>query len=81
MPKVVNLNGTAHEPGSDLTKDQIKAAKALRAKRPMVVPGSRAIIVQAEAKIWHDAVVAAIKEQRLKPQQVTTFCDVCGVAE
>lgn len=69
------------EPGSDLTMDQRRAAKALAASRPMVVPGTRAIIVEAEAKVWHDSVTAKMVELKLKPQQVIAFCDLCGVSE
>jgi hypothetical protein len=68
-------------PGSDLTTDQKKAASALLAKRPMCVPGTRAIILEGEARTWHNEVVRTIEDLGLKPQQVTAFCDACGVAE
>lgn len=70
-----------HEPGSDLTKDQKETAKYLRSKRPMVIPGTRAIIVEAEARVWHAEVTQTILTLKLKSRQVTTFCDACGVAE
>lgn len=45
------------KPGSDLTKRQIKAAKTLRERRPMCLPGTNAIILEKEASVWHDEVI------------------------
>lgn len=72
---------TGKLPGSDLTKRQKKAAATLLAKRPMVVPGTRAIIREAEAAAWHDLVTKAAIELKLTPQQVPAFCDAAGVAD
>lgn len=65
----------------DLNHKQHKAAKALRAKRPMCVPGTNAIIVKAEALQWHADVAADAMSLDVKPDQMTAFCDVAGVAE
>lgn len=69
------------KPGSDLTRKQIKAAAALRAKRPMCLPGTNAIIRASEAQSWHDLVTKATLDLKLNPQQVPAFCDACGVAD
>ena len=71
---------TEHVPGSDLTKDQTKAAKLLLAQRPMCIPGTSAIIVESEALHWHDLVTAKVFELKLNPQQICAFCDEAGVA-
>lgn len=70
----------AGAPGSDLTKKQKKAAATLLEKRPLCLPGTRAIIRQSEAESWHDLVTKAAIELRLNPQQVAAFCDAAGVA-
>lgn len=74
------METTKHAPGSDLTKRQKKAAATLRAKRPMCVPGTNAIIRASEAEAWHDLVTKAAIELQLNPQQVLAFCDAAGVA-
>lgn len=68
------------KPGSDLTKRQKKAAATLLAKRPMCLPGTRAILRAAEAESWHDLVTKAAIELKLTPRQVAAFCDAAGVA-
>jgi hypothetical protein len=65
----------------DLNMKQRKAATALRAKRPMTVPGTNAIIVAAEARAWHDEVATEAVRLNLKPDQMTAFCDLAGVAD
>ncbi len=65
----------------DLTVKQKKAAIALRAKRPMCVPGTNAIISSSEAKVWHDAVATAGIEHDVTTDQLPAFCDLCGVAD
>jgi hypothetical protein len=47
----------------------------------MCVPGTNAIISRAEAKDWHDKVASAAVELDLSFEQMTAFCDACGVAE
>ena len=69
------------KPGSDLTKKQLKAAQTLLAKRPAVLPGTRAIIHAADQAHWHDLVTKAAIELKLNPQQVVAFCDAAGVAD
>jgi hypothetical protein len=71
---------TKPTPGSDLTRKQIKAAKALLTQRPMCIPGTNAIIRESEATAWHDLVTKTAFELGLNPQQITAFCDVAGVA-
>lgn len=65
----------------DLTVKQKKAAKELRAKRPMCVPGTNAIISRSEAKVWHDEVATAGVTLEVTTDQLPAFCDACGVAD
>lgn len=65
----------------DLTIKQKKAAKELRAKRPMCIPGTNAIISRLEAKTWHDLVATAGVELGVTTAQLPAFCDMCGVAD
>jgi hypothetical protein len=64
-----------------LTVDQKKAAKELRAQRPMCLPGTNAIISRSEAKAWHDLVATAATGLDVTTDQLPTFCDLAGVAD
>lgn len=72
---------TKHEPGSDLTVKQRKAAQNLRAQRPMTIPGSNAIIVRSEATEWHNRVATVALAAKITPAQEKAFFDLAGVAE
>jgi hypothetical protein len=63
-----------------ISAKQRKAAIALLAMRPAVLPGTCAIIDEHQAKDWHDRVASKCLQLDLKPEQVETFCDVAGVA-
>ena len=65
----------------DLTVKQKKAAKELRAKRPMCIPGTNAIISAKEAKVWHDEVATAGVTLNVTTDQLPAFCDLAGVAD
>jgi hypothetical protein len=77
----VAITKADHVAGSDLTKKQRKAALALLAKRPAVLPGTRAILIAADQSHWHDLVTKAAIELRLNPAQIVAFCDLAGVAD
>jgi hypothetical protein len=74
-------HGARMSTNPELTVKQKKVAKALRAQRPMCVPGTNAIISAAEAKDWHDKVATAAVALNASPEQTASFCDACGVAE
>lgn len=65
----------------DLTVKQKKAAKELRAQRPMCIPGTNAIISRSEAKAWHDLVATAGVALEVTTEQLPAFCDLAGVAD
>lgn len=65
----------------DLTVKQKKAAKELRAQRPMCIPGTNAIISRKEASAWHDLVATAATGLDVTTDQLPTFCDLAGVAD
>lgn len=67
--------------GSDLTVKQKKAAATLLAKRPMCLPGTRAIIRDSERTAWYDLVTKAAIDLKLDPEQINAFCDLAGVAD
>lgn len=64
-----------------LSMEQRTRALELLAIRPPVVPGTRAIISQAEAKRWFDLVSFATRELKLQDNQVAAFCDLAGVPD
>jgi hypothetical protein len=65
----------------DLNMKQRKAATTLRAKRPMTIPGTNAIIVAAEATEWNREVAREAVRLNLTPNQMGAFCDLAGVAD
>lgn len=72
---------TRPQVGMDLTMKQKRAAATLLKRRPAVLPGTRAILIEKEAAAWHDRVTVAAIELKLNPQQIQAFCDACGVAD
>ena len=64
-----------------LNDTQRAAAAALLAKRPAVVPGTRAIIDAAEKDRWYTEVTDKIRELRLPMTEVNEFCNEAGVAD
>jgi hypothetical protein len=67
--------------GHDLSHKQRKAAEALLAIRPAVLPGTRAIIDEAKEKEWYDKVTTKVLRLGLSPEQVAAFCDIAGVPD
>lgn len=66
-----------------LTKAQREAALALLAKRPAVLPGTRAILDRDAQRSWHDEVYQEMQRNGVVGSQDLThvFCDVAGVAD
>jgi predicted protein tyrosine phosphatase len=64
-----------------LTAEERDAAKALKAKRPEVIPNTRVIVSRHAALIWFDEVSAEMKRLKVTsdPVKVQAFCDLCGV--
>lgn len=60
-----------------------EAAKALLAKRPTVVPGTRAIMSRAEAVLWFNEVSDTMKRLGIESDhvKVAAFCDLAGVPD
>lgn len=65
----------------DLTVKQKKAAKELRAQRPLCIPGTNAIISAKEAKAWYDLVATAATGLDVTTDQLPAFCDLAGVPD
>jgi hypothetical protein len=66
-----------------LSAPEREAAKALLAKRPPVVPGTRAIVSRAKAVVWFDEVSAEMKRLGIASDGIKTaaFCDLAGVPD
>jgi hypothetical protein len=64
-----------------LTKAQRAVAKSLFIRRPDVVPGTRAIVNRFEAEDWFKIVTTAIRQNGVKKEDVTEFCDIAGVPD
>jgi hypothetical protein len=64
-----------------LTQAQKEAAQKLLEERPPVVPGTCAIIDQAQAETWQRKVVQIGREQGVTTQDWWQFCDIAGVAD
>jgi hypothetical protein len=77
---IIHLAGRAMT-YSDLNHKQQQLAKRLRTQRPMCIPGTDRIIVKREAEIWHALVVSSARELCLEQNQVTAFCNACGISE
>lgn len=66
---------------SNLTKQQIYAASQLFQRRPVVIPGTRAIVDQVAQRRWHADVTDTMRALGVDRSQVNTFCDLAGVAD
>ena len=64
-----------------LTVDQRERALELLALRPEVVPGTRAIINQAEGRRWFSLVITAMIDLKVSDAQAQAFCDLAGVPD
>lgn len=64
-----------------LSAPEREAAKALLAKRPPVVPGTRAILSREKAVAWFDEVSAEMVRLGVTPTKVGAFCDLAGVPD
>jgi len=64
-----------------MTSEQEQAAAKLRAKRPMSIPGTNAIISRTEAREWHREVLLAAQDLNIGMAESTEFFDLCGVAD
>lgn len=49
--------------------------------RPAVLPGTRAILSETEAKRWFTLVSNATRELKLTDSQIAAFCDLAGVPD
>lgn len=76
---MANTTKEAPKAGHDLSDKQRKAAEALLAIRPPVIPGTRAIVDEALEKEWYDKVTAKVLRLGISHKQVAAFCDVAGV--
>ncbi len=59
--------------------DQLKIARALRAARPYVIPGSNAIVNDTERKVWYGCVTEVSKILVMNAADADKFFDAAGV--
>ena len=65
-----------------LSAEERKAAEQLKAVRPAVVQGTRAIINRADAEDWFKKVTQKMRDLGFKDQiKVNAFCDLAGVPD
>jgi hypothetical protein len=73
---------SSHDPNlSLLTERQEEKAKALLGLRPTVLPGTRVILDQEQAKWWFSKVTEEMNGLRLNEGQIQAFCDLAGVPD